>query len=139
MNIVTGHDARVLEWAEPLMNGEIGNPVAVHGVVDKDGTLVGALIYGEYDGHNIELSLCGTRGITPRVLRFIFEYPFVELGCGRLWARIRKSNKTMKKLLPRAGFRFEGVERTYYADEDALRFSMLKNECEWIKDYGIKT
>jgi len=139
MNIVQGHDARVIEWASQLMDGEIGNPQVAHGVIDKDGSLIGALIYGEYDGHNVEMSFTGTRGFTPSVLKFIFEYPFNELKCGRMWARIRKSNKKMKKLLPRVGFKFEGVERKYYKDEDALRFSMLANECKWIKANGIKT
>ena len=106
----------------------------------RDGTLVGGVVYNNYHvlskGSWCEVSAatddpaCLTRGL----LRAVFEYPFVQLGCSRIRAECAATNARCVSLLKRVGFRLEGTARRAYDGEaDSLTFSMLPDECRWMK------
>ena len=57
---------------------------------------------------------------------------FTELGVSRMTARTRASSLDVRRVIEKAGFRQEGVLRSYFKDgEDAILFGMLKTECRW--------
>ena len=70
----------------------------------------------------------------PGVLRELFAYPFVHLGCTRITAVIKDGNARSLKLCRGLGFRKEGVlRRGYNGKSNAIVLSMLREECEWLK------
>lgn len=71
----------------------------------------------------------------PAVLKYIFSYPFNELGCGRITCLIREGNERSVNLAKRMGFRKEGViRRGWDGKTNALVFGILKEECRYIRN-----
>jgi hypothetical protein len=129
--IVFGEDERVGKWAGEQLATVFHPPFTSMGVTDEKGELVGALVFNDYTGPNVELNAAGDGCWTEPVVRAGFRYMFDQLDCIRVTARTRRKNRLVRKLLPRLGFKFEGVARRYYGDEDALVFSLLKEECRF--------
>ena len=105
----------------------------------RDGVLVGGVVYNNYHllkyGSWCEISAAtdDPACLTRAVLRAVFEYPFVQLGCSRLRAECAATNVRCVSLLDRLGFRVEGTARRAYDGEaDSLTFSMLPEECRWV-------
>ena len=69
----------------------------------------------------------------PGVLRELFAYPFVHLGCTRITAVIKDGNARSLKLCRGLGFRKEGIlRRGYNGKSNAILLSMLREECKWL-------
>lgn len=69
----------------------------------------------------------------PGVLRELFTYPFIHLGCTRITAVIKDGNARSLKLCRGLGFRKEGVlRRGYNGKSNAIILSMLREECKWL-------
>jgi RimJ/RimL family protein N-acetyltransferase len=64
------------------------------------------------------------------------DYAFVQLGCCRLTARTRRSNKPMRRMLPKMGFMYEGTMRRFYGPtraDDAFCYGMYPaNAIRWL-------
>lgn len=98
--------------------------------------LVGGVIYHEYRKFDMQMSCAFDRiGWARRgVLRALFSYPFNDLGVRRVTAITGRKNKKAKKLLTDLGFSLEGVARKGLDGvEDAFCFSMLREECKWLR------
>ena len=106
----------------------------------RDGALVGGVVYNNYHvlplGSWCEISVAtdDPACLTRAVLRAVFRYPFVQLGVSRLQAECAATNTRCVSLLKRVGFQLEGTaRRAYDGEEDSLMFSMLPEECRWVK------
>jgi RimJ/RimL family protein N-acetyltransferase len=74
-----------------------------------------------------------TRGF----LREAFRYPFLQLGAGRLTARIHAGNSASRKFVEALGFKLEGIIRETLADgADLCVYGMLRRECRWLEAHG---
>jgi len=127
------------------------------GIVKKDILIGGVLFHNLHTFRGkpvcIEVSIAcdSPRWATKQTLRQLFAYPFVQLGCATLIARIRKSNKRSRKLCegPRIrksnkrsrklyeglGFEIVGkVPRGYDGKEDVMIYAMTSDKCRWIKE-----
>ncbi len=129
-------DQDVHEWvSNELGVGKIvDGDVRSIGVV-RDGKLIAGIVFHGYKGFMVDASLATTdkKWCTKSVLRAFFEYPFNVLGCVRFQATCSKKNKPMRKLFEKLGFKFEGKARkAFNGKDDAMIYSMLKNECRWI-------
>ena len=92
------------------------------------------VLFNEYNGANIELTIYADRGMVTRtVIRYLAEYVFNQLKCRRLTVRTKKRNKSVLKLAPRLGFKYENVVSRYFPDDDAVVFRMLREDCKWIR------
>lgn len=137
MPIVTGHDATVAEWAGTKLNAVFHPPYIAWGTIDRNGTLNGAIIFCDFiRGGNIEMTMAGNGVMRRGVFREIALYVFDQLKCTRLTARTRRGNTIARKLLPKAGFSFEGTHRRYYGPvkaDDALVFALFPESAEkWM-------
>jgi len=137
--LVFGHDETCLAWLE--QRWPVGRrPDIVPGIVDQDGVLRGALPLWQENLWTWEAGAYSEGAITTRVARQFFSCVFVELAADRLQLKTQRSNKIMRKLLPKMGFTFECTAKSYYGDgDDALCFAMTPTTCRWIKRHEIST
>ena len=119
IQLVFGQDDIVAGWVSKKIGALISPPFVAIGVT-RDGTaLCGGTVFHHWNGHNLEITLASDGAITRGTLRAIYHYMFEQVDAGRVTARTRRSNKTMRDMLPRLGFQFEGVSRRYYGPNKA--------------------
>lgn len=107
------------------------------GLVNKrDGQIVAAALYAEYNGNNVFMHLAGEPGrrwLTREFLFWGFHYPFVQLGCKRMTCWVNADNKDSIRLCLHAGWKLEAVLRN--ASETGghvYLYSMFRKDCRFI-------
>ncbi len=128
MDLLYGHDVLVADWVGEKLGRRIFPPFTAIGVVDTN-ALKGGLVFNEYSGPNIEVTMFGPHCLSRKVLKATGVYVFSELKCLRLTARTKRSNKLMQKLLPRLGFDYEATLKNYFGPtraDDALLFRLTE-------------
>jgi RimJ/RimL family protein N-acetyltransferase len=124
----------VADWVGKLNGKPFDPPFSAFGVINSDGRLTGGFVFNNFTQTAVELSLAG-RGIASRpAWRSVLHYVFVQLGCARLQVHTRRSNKAVASQAPKMGFRFEGVARRMYGDEDGLCFSLTVDDLPKFKE-----
>lgn len=131
--IVAGRDKAVAAWMGREMGVDFAPPFTAFGVTNRDGFIVGAFLFNNYEtAEDIHVSIYGPRAMTRAVLRYGFGYVFDQLNCKRLTAQCRRRNRAMRKLMERLGFTLEGVKRHTSRHEDVMIYGMLRGECKWL-------
>jgi RimJ/RimL family protein N-acetyltransferase len=129
-------DSQVIsEWVAahiPHVDGFEG--AATIGILDDDGVPLGAVVYHEYRGNDIQLSCAADspRWLNRKALATIFRYPFVQLKCSRVTAMTPSKNTNTRQFLERVGFKQEGIMRQGFVSDDCVVYGMLRSECKWI-------
>ncbi len=135
MKLLLGHDEAVAAWVASRIPGvsDFG-PAAAIGVIDSAGTLVGGVVFHEYQPQwkNISVSFAADRPdwLTPKLVRGIMRYPFDQLECGRITCATPKKNRRARQFLEKFGFRIEGNVRRGFGDDDMIISGLLRNEWE---------
>ncbi len=118
---------QVAEFVARFSGKPFHHPFTTIGVHDN-GTLTGGFVFTGFNGDGIEVSVAG-RGVASRgAWRAACAYAFDQLGCARLQMHTRRSNKAVRRILPRFGMTFEGVARRFYGNEDGLVFSLTADD-----------
>jgi RimJ/RimL family protein N-acetyltransferase len=100
----------------------------------RDGRLIGGQVYEGMTAANIHVHIAGHASLLRGSLRVLWNYVFQQLGCLRLTAIVRADHPRMPRILPRLGFRREGVLRRYFTECDALVFGLLADEAPaWMR------
>ncbi len=75
--------------------------------------LIAGIVFSIYSKYNVYLTIYSEdkRWCSRRVINFVYEYCFNVLGRKKITCIADKSNKKIRKLLTRLGFRLEGVVR----------------------------
>lgn len=140
-NVLYGADADIKEFVRKrIPNSEEGfAPDATALGVLRHGKLVGGVVYdrfGETNGHkNIFMSAAmdDPRWASRKVLRELYGYPFLQLGCRRMTTVTTFENKAALEADLKMGFQIEGVLRCLFpGDVDGVVLGMLREECRWI-------
>lgn len=132
--IVYGPD--VIQWTEAKMQGYgFDNPFGL-GII-KDDKLVGGVVYDNYRPAaktvSVSIALTSKTALTKDLLKRLFAYPFIDLGCNRLMATIDVNNHPSLKLCRALGFTQEGtLRKASPAGSDLAIFGMLRDECRWL-------
>ncbi len=125
--IVLGQSEAVAAWVGRACGKPFHPPFEAIGIAGVTG-LTGGFVFTGFNGDGIEVSVAG-RGIASRgAWRAACAYVFDQLGCARLQMHTRRSNKAVRRILPRFGMTFEGVARRFYGDEDGLVFSLTAGD-----------
>lgn len=128
MILLLGHDETVANWVATHVGKTFHAPYTAIGVIDGEGTLRGGFVFTSFTGDAIEVSLAGRgcvgRGVWPGVLGYVFD----QLNCARLSIHTRRSNKAVTKQAPKLGFKYEGVSRRLYGDEDGIAYSIVRDD-----------
>jgi len=133
--IVYGHDAAVAEWMGGRLDTVFTPPYTALGVADKEGRLIGGLLFNDYNGSNIEVTAYGPGAVTRESVTTMFRYAFVQLGCWRLSARTRRGNHAVRELLLRLGFKPEGIRPGYWGRSkanDCFLYGLKRTNCKWL-------
>lgn len=137
MRILLGHDRAVAEWAAKKMDATFHAPLTAIGFLRDDGTLSGAAIFNGWNRSNIDVTCYGPGCMTRQTIGAVYRYAFDQLGANRVTARTARSNKRMQRLLPRIGFRWEGIAPRYYGAEranDAIVYRLFREDAEkWLR------
>jgi RimJ/RimL family protein N-acetyltransferase len=129
LDYVYGHDdiiSRFVASLVPAWQGrELPPMMSTIGIVDKDGHLVAGVLYNNYDqvAGIIEIScaaLPGSHWLTRDSLRLIHAYPFEQLGCQMVVARIAADDKRALRQLAAYNYAFVRVPRLFGRDRDAV-------------------
>jgi hypothetical protein len=91
------------------------------GLVDPNGTLVGAVLFQHWNGANVELSYYGKNTLTVGIIRSLARYTLTMFDPARLSMTTGKRNRQLIKALQKIGFKFEGTARCYYGKRDINR------------------
>lgn len=103
-------------------------PFTAIGIATDAGALLGGFVFTGFNGDGIEVSVAG-RGIASRsAWRAALAYVFDQLGCKRMQMHTRKSNRAVRRILPRFGMHYEGTARRFYGDESGLIFSLTADD-----------
>jgi hypothetical protein len=105
--------------------------------VVRHGMHAGVVLYTNYRGHSMEMAWAGRRDwATRRVLRQMFEYPFVQLGVLRVSGCVARENSASRLFAKRIGCREAGIlEHEYGPGRDGVLYTMTRERCKWI---GVK-
>ena len=106
----------------------------------EDKKILGGFLFTDYDGHNIyvHLALETPRLFTRKHIKYVFDYGFNQLKCGRMTAVCRNGYERNERILSGTGWIKEGIVRKVMKINnefvDAAVYGMLKTECRWIKE-----
>jgi hypothetical protein len=137
--VIVVNGPEVVGYVERCLNIKISEPNITFGFMsgkDKEhpGRPLCAVVLNEYNGSNIELTVCAVPGGSTRgVFRFLARYVFEQLGCRRLTARCKARNKYARKMAERVGFKYESVAQRFFTDDDATVLRMFKEDCTWLR------
>lgn len=137
MNLIFGQDEAVATWVAaqiPHMPTSFREMAAI-GVAD-DGMLLGAVVYHEFRGNDIQMSCAAISGrwLTRRFLNAMFSYPFIQLKCDRVTSFIPSKNEHTRRFCEGFGFKQEGIMRRGFLNDDCVMYGLLKEECKWIRE-----
>jgi RimJ/RimL family protein N-acetyltransferase len=105
---------KIYEWPAFKFNKAIG-------LVDSEGILIGAVLYHNWNGNNVEIAYYGKGTMTLGIYRSLARYAILQFDASRLSAITSKKNRQLIKGLMKTGFKFEGTSRCYYGKQDCNR------------------
>lgn len=115
--------------------GSVFNP-AVDVVIARvhDGEFRGGVIYNNYTGASINLHVYGVdpNWVNRDMLWIAFHYPFVQLGCKKVFAQVPANNTRSLDFELKLGFKIEARIADVFPDEDLIVVSMRREECRWL-------
>lgn len=134
LGLLFGADAAVATWAWTTHGM---TPMSVDhaiGVIKPDGTLVGAALFQNHNGNNVDFSYYGAGTFTYNFMR-AFARVALQMNASRVTVMTSKKHKRILRALPKLGFRLEGVSRCFYGQKDcprstAVRFVLFRSELE---------
>lgn len=114
----------------------IGDAPDIRGICQlRDGKVIGAALFQDFNGSNIWLHLAGEDTqywLTRQFLHNIFAYPFVTLGARRISLWIEATNAASIRLVRHAGFHFEAtLAQAARSGDDVEVWAMFRDTCRY--------
>ena len=133
----------VLPWIAQRLVGMEGAllasptcPASAIGVLGVDGSgtsrIMGGVAYSYWvdhpEGGDCQISAAFDRGvrITRRMWRHLYGHGFVTMRCRRLSMQTRKSHRTMRRHVERAGWTLEGMKPEADGPHDLVIYGLLR-------------
>ena len=122
--------ARIKRYTAHKLGNISGDAVGI-GVCHKD-VLVCACLYfnHSYKNSDIEMSLVSDepRIFTTEALKGFLGYPFNQIRCNRITAKVEAKNTVCRRLLKKIGFVEEGVLREASQGNDLVIYGLLRSD-----------
>lgn len=128
MIFLRDEDAIVSAYVSGQTGDQYTDVMRTLGILNDQGRIVGGFVVTNYTGYGVELSIAGRGCVSRGAWNALGDIVFRELGCQRLSVTTRRSNKRVRKMAPKFKFKFEGIARRFYGDEDGIVFSLLRDE-----------
>lgn len=99
--------------------------------------LVGAVIFHNWNGANVEMSYYGKNTMTVGIVRLIARFMICTFDPSRLTVVTIRRNKRLIRAYYKLGFKLEGTQRCYYGKKDCqrntgVRFVMFRDRIDEI-------
>ncbi|MBX5089347.1 GNAT family N-acetyltransferase [Rhizobium lentis] len=128
MIFLRGEDEIVSAYVSGQTGDRYSDVLRTLGILNHEGRIIGGFVVTNYTGFGAELSIAGRGCVARDAWKALGDIVFGELGCQRLSVTTRRSNKRVRKMAPKFKFKFEGIARRFYGDEDGIVFSLLRDE-----------
>lgn len=107
------------------------------GLMNKEGQLIGGVIFQNWNRSNVDVSYYGKNTLTPGILRCIGKYIISVFDPTRVTVITSKRNRRLMRGLQNLGFKLEGMQRCFYGRHDcprntAVRFVMFRERVNEI-------
>jgi RimJ/RimL family protein N-acetyltransferase len=129
-SLVLDRNREVADWLEERLPVKFSGVFSTIGL-ERDGSLVAAWIFNDYQNDNIEIAVASDGAITRGFINAAADYVFNQLNCRRASCHVRTDNHKSIAFIERIGWVREGLRRQWFPDSDAYVYGMLKSECKW--------
>lgn len=103
---------------------------------ERDGRLVGGVVFNDYNGPNVCMHVASDRTrrwLTRRFLWTVFDYPFVQLNCTRVTGLVGEGNHDARRFDEHIGFTLETRLKDAHPTGDMLVYVMRRQDCRWLQ------
>lgn len=128
MRLVFKEDEKVASFVSDRIGHVISPPFVAIGMTADGKRYCGGAVFNNWNGSNIEITVAMDKPVSRGVIRALHHYVFVQSKATRVTAHTRRSNKKAQRVLPRLGFKFEGIAKRYFGPErqdDAICYVLL--------------
>lgn len=125
----------VVEWVGARMGFQQYFPNATGIGWARGGKICCGVTYEGYNGASINAHIAaveGRRWLTRKFLWAIFDYPFNQVGVGRITATIAEGNTAARRFNEHLGFTVEARLERAHPSGAIIVSRMFKDECRWI-------
>ena len=135
IDLLFGDTKRVTDWVSDKTGVHDFGPEPTAIGILQDGILIAGAVYHTFRSGNIDLTFAAQddRWRTPKVLRALFYYPFVQAKCCRLTCIVPATDEVAQRVCIELGFVQEARCRQVFGPIDGIVFGMLSEECQWIR------
>jgi hypothetical protein len=126
------HDAyAIAQSAGAVFNSSVDQCIARV----EDGKLMGGVLYQRYTGASIGLHVASfdPLWVNRDMLWVCFHYPFVQLGCKKMFGEVPESNSKALEFDLKLGFKEEARIKDVFPDGDLIVLSMVREDCRWLR------
>jgi len=130
--LLFGHDVAVAQWT---WNEFRLTPMPINAAIGivREKHLIGAAIFQNFSGFNVELSYYGPQTFSAGIAKTLARYVVERFNVDRLTMRTNRKNASILKMFQRFGFKFEGLQHRYYGPfGDAAVFVLFREDLERI-------
>lgn len=101
----------------------------------RDGQIAGGQIYSDYTGVSLTMHVAGfdPMWISIDMLWVSFHYPFIQLGCKKIFGQVPEDNIKALEFDLKLGFKEEARIRDVFPSGDLILLSMRREDCKWLK------
>lgn len=105
----------------------------------KSGDLLGGIVYQLYTGESISMHVASfaPNWINKDLLWVAFHYPFIQLGCGKVFGFVKSNDSETMDFDRKLGFNTRVViPGMYPGGVDLTVLEMRREDCRWLKLRG---
>jgi len=102
---------------------------------DDPARIHGGVVFYAYTGPAIWIHVAARdeKWLTPDMLWCTFHYPFVQLGCSRLYGLLESTNEPALNFDLKIGFEVQATLPGLFASGPGLVICMEREKCRWLK------
>ena len=128
-------DERVARFVSERLGVSFCPPFVAMGI-ERDGAIVGGVLFNQFEGANIHVSVAGS-GWTLPFLRAVGAYVFDQLGCLRM--TLTTEHEAVADYALRLGGAVEGRMRDYFGEgRDGVIVGVLRKDWKFGRLRAIK-
>lgn len=132
--LIFNENQRIADWCEARIehfSGWGSDPKAIG--YEFDGELKAGVVYTNYSGANVFVTIAADAPLTRKFLFAIFWCPFEQFGVNHITCAIEASNRRSLKFCMHMGFRLRGkLPESAVNGEDVILMGLLKRDCRFL-------
>jgi len=101
---------------------------------EQNGTVVAGVVYDHFTGTSVMATMAvDDAHVVKEFLWAIFDYPFNQLGVGKILVNVEEANTISLKMLKRMGFIKEAYIEGVFPSGAMIIMSLVKENCVWLE------